>query len=744
MKFATLIHLWAIGLFGLAHGSLARADQGGPERTWLKQTMARHCFDCHGADVQEGDLNLEDAWASVTDVEHYQTWANVIKMVKFGEMPPEDETQPSPVDRERLLKTLDGVLVASGGDSVLEDLDTDPSYANYVSHEALFSGEHEGPAFTPSRLWYRQSDYANQGTVNGPTLDNLLKLFNVRIATQVDGEMIQGKLSKEGAAKMKARGELIKQINALENEAEREEARKKIPPKIEPPYELRNYKQEYHAFAKAEGQPADAECADVLKSAYVEILRRPPTDDGELQASVKLLQEKAEKIGRRRALKVVLLALHLKPGVFYRLELGTGELLPDGRRKLSPMETYYALCHAMGVPPLQDIGEKPKIRPNKFGALPPLNQALLVAVYEDRLDTPGEIRDILDDYLGLRDKQTNKVSGYFYGDVNELNGPRQKTLNFIRGFFGYAEAVDNFKDNKPNRPDYLVKDADYFVEHVLDSDKDVLKQLLTADTYPFPHNKNFGIICNTRSWFKEHRGHYGLELKELLNGGANSRVVEIDLGTDSRGRERKKTDILITFDDRAGLLTHPVWNFAHSKNDETDPVIRGKWIREKLLAGTVRDVPIEVDAKVSNDHSLTLRERFEAKVNGDAYCWSCHRKMNPLGMPFENYNELGQFRTKDTLADKPIDATGYIDGTGEEGVDGEVADAIELAHRLAKSTRVRQSFVRHAFRYWMGRNEMLSDSPTLIAADKAYVESGGSMNALVLSLVTSDSFLYRK
>lgn len=44
----------------------------------------------------------------------------------------------------------------------------------------------------------------------------------------------------------------------------------------------------------------------------------------------------------------------------------------------------------------------------------------------------------------------------------------------------------------------------------------------------------------------------------------------------------------------------------------------------------------------------------------------------------------------------------------------------------------------------MGRNETLDDSPTLIAADKAYVDSGGSMKALVVSLVTSDSFLYRR
>jgi hypothetical protein len=67
-----------------------------------------------------------------------------------------------------------------------------------------------------------------------------------------------------------------------------------------------------------------------------------------------------------------------------------------------------------------------------------------------------------------------------------------------------------------------------------------------------------------------------------------------------------------------------------------------------------------------------------------------------------------------------------------------------MLHRLGKSQRVRQSFIRHLFRYFMGRNEMLSDSRTLIAAEKAYVENGGSFKELVVSLLSSDSFLYRR
>ena len=73
-----------------------------------------------------------------------------------------------------------------------------------------------------------------------------------------------------------------------------------------------------------------------------------------------------------------------------------------------------------------------------------------------------------------------------------------------------------------------------------------------------------------------------------------------------------------------------------------------------------------------------------------------------------------------------------------------MSDPFDLIDRLAKSDRVRQSIIRHAFRYFLGRNETLSDSQTLIDADRAYLENGGSFKALVVSLLTSDSFMYRK
>ena len=220
---------------------------------------------------------------------------------------------------------------------------------------------------------------------------------------------------------------------------------------------------------------------------------------------------------------------------------------------------------------------------------------------------------------------------------------------------------------------------------------------------------------------------------------------------------------------RKGILTHPAWLIAHSSNFHTDPIKRGRWIREKLLAGRVPDVPITVDAQVPEDPHKTFRERVEL-VTSRQECRKCHEQMNPLGFPFESFDDFGRYRLNEPLehaehllakplkvparpwsdrganlyATKPVNTGGALVGTGDPDLDGEVADSFELIDRLARSTRVRQSIIRHAFRFFLGRNEMLSDSKTLQDADRAYLESGGSFREVVISLLTSDSFIYRK
>ena len=133
------------------------------------------------------------------------------------------------------------------------------------------------------------------------------------------------------------------------------------------------------------------------------------------------------------------------------------------------------------------------------------------------------------------------------------------------------------------------------------------------------------------------------------------------------------------------------------------------------------------------------------------------------------YDDFGRFRTQENLEHPenlikeakrgetnefgaslpvyktlPVDPTGVLSGTGNAILDGDVQDAFDLIDRLAKSDKVRQSIIRHAFRYFLGRNETLSDSKTLMEADQAYLKNNGSFDEVIVSLLTSDSFIFRK
>ena len=237
---------------------------------------------------------------------------------------------------------------------------------------------------------------------------------------------------------------------------------------------------------------------------------------------------------------------------------------------------------------------------------------------------------------------------------------------------------------------------------------------------------------------KKKIGNVNVTQAELSGTKVYARVSRRSFGYGSMKPER--TLATLPAGQRLGLLTHPSWLVSHSDAMDNHAILRGRWIRERLLGGGIPDIPITVDAMLPDEPKNTLRERM--RVTQEKYCWTCHQKMDPLGLPFEMYNHAGLFRT--TELEKPVDTSGEIIDSGDPDLDGPVENAIKMIEKLAASERVEQVFVRHAFRFWMGRNETLNDAPVLQAAHKAYKENDGSMKALLTVLLTSDAFLYRK
>ena len=287
----------------------------------------------------------------------------------------------------------------------------------------------------------------------------------------------------------------------------------------------------------------------------------------------------------------------------------------------------------------------------------------------------------------------------------------KRLLQFFQEYFDYEKAADVFKDKIEGHTHWapaLVYDLDTLVSRTLEKDRQVLRTLLT-----------------TREYYIHIGSHRDLGSPLTYNLSPDWKPT--------------RHSVRFPKDQRMGVLTHPAWLVAHSGNFDNDPIRRGRWIRYKLLGGTIPDLPITVEAKLPDDETMTLRERMH--VTRQEQCYKCHSKMNPLGLPFEQYDHLGRFRFNEL--EEPVDTTSRIVNTGVAGIDGAIETPFELIERLAASKHCEQVFVRYVFRFFLGRNETLGDAKTLQEAHKAYVDTAGSMKALVVSLLSSDSFLYR-
>jgi Protein of unknown function (DUF1592)/Protein of unknown function (DUF1588)/Protein of unknown function (DUF1595)/Protein of unknown function (DUF1587)/Protein of unknown function (DUF1585) len=188
---------------------------------------------------------------------------------------------------------------------------------------------------------------------------------------------------------------------------------------------------------------------------------------------------------------------------------------------------------------------------------------------------------------------------------------------------------------------------------------------------------------------------------------------------------------------RLGILSQGSVTAAHAKSNQTSPILRGKFVRERLLCQQLPSPPANADTKAPElSASLTTRERF-ALHTADAGCASCHALMDPLGLGFENFDGAGGWRESEN--GKAIDSTGELT---DSDVDGNFDGVAELSTRLASSGMVRMCVATQWFRFGFGRGDSEADacSVRLIAAN---LGQDASLEDLLLAVVSSDAFLYK-
>ncbi len=191
---------------------------------------------------------------------------------------------------------------------------------------------------------------------------------------------------------------------------------------------------------------------------------------------------------------------------------------------------------------------------------------------------------------------------------------------------------------------------------------------------------------------------------------------------------------------RAGLLTQPALLAKAAHTDQSSPVHRGVVVRENFLCQPLPAPPDDVDDTPPDpDPNATTRERF-AEHTSNPSCAACHVLIDGLGFGFENYDAVGAFRTME--GNLPVDASGEVVATAD--IDGPFDGAVELAGMLASSSNVHQCVSNQWLNYALGRVVGDEDSCSSESVYAAFEESDLDVPSLILSVVTSDAFRYRR
>ena len=122
---------------------------------------------------------------------------------------------------------------------------------------------------------------------------------------------------------------------------------------------------------------------------------------------------------------------------------------------------------------------------------------------------------------------------------------------------------------------------------------------------------------------------------------------------------------------RGGLLTSAAIMTMNSDGTDSHPLKRGVWMLRRILDDPPPPPPPnvpEVDLTDPRILPMTLKERI-ADHRDNAACVSCHSRIDPWGIAFENYDALGVYRTH--IKNQPVDATSELFNRQTlEGIDG--------------------------------------------------------------------------
>ena len=193
-------------------------------------------------------------------------------------------------------------------------------------------------------------------------------------------------------------------------------------------------------------------------------------------------------------------------------------------------------------------------------------------------------------------------------------------------------------------------------------------------------------------------------------------------------------------DHRGGLLTMGAVLGLTSDGTRHRPVHRGVWLSEAIFNRTPPAPPANVDPiepVPPTGTKITVRQRIDAHAK-NASCAACHRAIDPLGLAFDNYDAIGQWRTRERVPtgvgeDPLVDASGVMpDGR-------RFTDSVQFKQLLlADRDKVARAFIEHLCTYALRRVLTVDDRDDLELIEKEAKKNQYRVKDIIRAVALSD------
>lgn len=186
---------------------------------------------------------------------------------------------------------------------------------------------------------------------------------------------------------------------------------------------------------------------------------------------------------------------------------------------------------------------------------------------------------------------------------------------------------------------------------------------------------------------------------------------------------------------RAGILSHVSFLALNARSARSSAVLRGKFILDSLLCTPIPPPPAEVSFEAVAPESglgATARERL-AVHRANPACASCHDLMDPIGLPFESFDAIGQFRTEEN--GETIETYGAIEGVEFDEIRG-------FYGVLRDTPKLTTCLVRKLYMHAVGRIYATEENRVLEALDADFANAGYDFVTLMRDIALTHGFRF--